>query len=85
MTHITRHAVERYQERVEPVEEEQAEAALMSRAVRAAMVFAGSTAQCFVRLATGQRIVVREDTVITVLPAEDYRKKVRRHGRGRYG
>lgn len=39
----------------------------------------------FVRLSGGQRIVLQDWTVVTVMPAENYRKQVRRRGMGRYG
>lgn len=50
-------------------------------AVRAAAGFGAR----FVRLHGGQRIVLQDWTVTTVLPADNYRKQVRRRGMGRYG
>lgn len=79
--HVTTHAIERYIERVAPVTPEQAAQAMDCPAVRAAAEFGAR----FVRLAGGQRIVLQEWTVTTVLPADNYRKQVRRRGMGRYG
>lgn len=81
MIHITAHAVSRYRERVEPVGYDEAYAALTSPAVRAAFDFGAR----YVRLAGGQRIVIENGRVVTVLPADNYRKQVQRKGLGRYG
>ncbi len=78
---ITSHAIERYQERVANVSDDEARLALASPAVRAAALFGCK----YVRLATGQRIVVEDGIVKTVLPSENYRKQVRRLGRARFG
>jgi hypothetical protein len=78
---ITAHAIERYRERVRPCSDDDAREALSSRAINAAIVFGAR----FVRLGTGQRIALTGDTVITVLPAENYRRQIGRVGRGRYG
>jgi len=81
MIHVTAHAVSRYRERVEPVGYDEAVAALTSPAVQAAFDFGAR----FVRLAGGQRIVIEDGRVVTVLPADNYRKQVQRKGFGRYG
>ena len=81
MVHVTHHAIQRYVERVSPVTEDEARQALSSKAIEIAADFGAR----FVRLATGQRICVRDHAVITVLPAENYRRKIRRVGRGRFG
>jgi len=79
--HITAHAIERYIERVAPVTPDEAREALDSAAVRCAAEIGAR----FVRLSTGQRIVLQGHTVVTVMPSENYRKQVRRRGMGRYG
>jgi len=79
--HITAHAIERYIERVAPVTPDEAHAALDSAAVRCAAEIGAR----FVRLGTGQRIVLQGHTVVTVMPSENYRKQVRRRGMGRIG
>lgn len=61
---ITDHAVLRYQQRVASLTDALARAALDSPAVRTAAAFGAP----FVRLSTGQRIVLRGSTIITVLP-----------------
>lgn len=82
--HITRHSIERAIERLPFIRTEDEARALLSREViERAAEFAGH-AQCFVRLVTGHRVTVRDWSVITVLPAEDYRRTVRRVGRGRF-
>jgi hypothetical protein len=62
--HITHHAVERYQERVANLPDAAVRAALASPAVHTAAAIGAP----FVKLATGQRIVLRGSRVITVLP-----------------
>ena len=62
---VTRHAIDRYQERVANVAEDRAIAALTCPAVQVADTFGASV----VRLGTGQRILLRNHAVITVLPA----------------
>jgi len=79
--HITQHAIERYIERVAPVTPDEAREALDCPAVRTAAQIGAR----FVRLHGGQRIVLQGCTVVTVMPAENYRKQVRRRGMGRYG
>jgi hypothetical protein len=60
---VTHGAVRRYQELVAAVSYSVARSALMSKAVEAAADFGAP----FVRLGTGQRIVVRHGSVVTVL------------------
>jgi hypothetical protein len=79
--HITRHAIERYQQRVSPVSDDEAREALSSPAVQIAAQIGAQ----FVRLPTGQRIVIHEHTIITVQPADHYRRMIHREGLGRYG
>ena len=78
---ITAHAISRYRERVAPVDYDKAHAALSCRAVHIAAAFGAK----FVRIATGQRIVLEGDTVVTVMPADNYRHQVLRKGMGRFG
>lgn len=61
---ITDHAVLRYQERVACLPDEAVRAALSSKAVH----HAARIGAPFVKLCTGQRILLRGHTVITVLP-----------------
>lgn len=73
MIHITKHALKRYQERCADVSDEEARLAMSSRAVHIAADFAGLS-QCFVRLASGVRIAVRDNAVITVLPSDRHKR-----------
>jgi hypothetical protein len=66
MTHVTRHAVSRYRERVADVTEQQAEAALSCPAIMAAIEIG---APC-VRLGTGHRAIIEGGFVVTVIPPE---------------
>lgn len=61
---ITNHAVERYQERVENVPRAEVKRRLTSRAVAAAVSFGAPV----VKLATGHRVVIVENRVVTVHP-----------------
>lgn len=79
--HVTAHAILRYQQRVAAVSLEQARAALSTPAIRKAAEF-GATC---VRLGTGHRVVIREFSVVTVQPAENYARQIKRRGLGRYG
>lgn len=79
--HVTSHAVERYIERVAAVSRHEADQALRSKAIQAAAEFGASC----VRLATGQRIVLDGCSVITVLPAGNFKRQVGRCGLRRYG
>jgi hypothetical protein len=82
--HITIHAIERYRERVPDAaqwSDDQIRAALDSPAVRAAAQIGAR----YVRLHGGQRIVIQDATVVTVMPSDNYRKQVRRKGLSRFG
>lgn len=63
--HVTSHAISRYRTRVAPVDDDAARAALSSPVIVKAAEFG---ARC-VRLPTGQRIVIEDHHVATVLPA----------------
>jgi hypothetical protein len=84
MIRVTRHAVHRYRERVRAVSEDEARVILSSAAIARAADFAG-LAHVFVRIAGNFRVAVQDHTVVTVLPAEQYRAQVRRFGKGRFG
>lgn len=64
--HITAHAISRYRERVAAVSEAEAREALSSETIRKAIEFGAH----YVRLGTGQRIVIDGCRIITILPAE---------------
>ena len=80
MIHVTAHAIERYRERVTDGTDDQIRAAIDCPAVRAA----AQIGACYVRLHGGQRIVLKDYTVVTVMPSDNYRKQVRRHKLPRY-
>lgn len=73
MVHITRHAIERYQQRVEPVSESIAREALTAPAVRAA---ARMGCNCKVLRPDGWRIVVKNGSVVTVEPTQNQRPPI---------
>lgn len=73
MIHITAHAIQRYQERVANVSDDEARRRIDTVALRSAVQFGAP----YVRLATGQRLVIQHGAVVTVLPSE--------HGRGGMG
>lgn len=64
--HVTQHAIDRFIQRVARVTRAEAVIALSSPAVHCADRFGAP----FVRLGTGQRIVIHDHTVITVLPKD---------------
>lgn len=67
--HITRHAIERAIERVPGITtEDQARAVLTSRAVLVAVEFGA----LFVRIGTGQHILIDAGSVVTVLPSNTH-------------
>lgn len=80
--HITRHAIERAIERIPGITtEEQARAVLTCPCITKAAAWAFRVT---VRLATGNRVVIEDNAVITVMPIDNYKRTVRRVGRGRY-
>lgn len=81
MIHVTAHAIERAIERLGCATVAEAQALLTSPAIRSAAEFGAR----YVRLGTGERIVLEGGCVVTVLPADNFRKQVRRTGLGRYG
>lgn len=80
--YVTRHAIQRYRERVADVPAAEVWRALDIPAVRVAIEFGAR----FVRLAGGQRVVLKENRVVTVLPSDhwldslDRRNDARRNG-----
>ena len=81
MIAVTRHAIERYQERVADLPDDQVEALLSSPAIQTAAQIGAR----FVRLSGGQRVVLCGSTVVTVQPSTHYRRQIHRTGLGRYG
>lgn len=63
---ITDHACIRYIERVAPVTKAEARLALSCRGIIAAMKFGAR----IVKLGTGHRVILRGETVVTVIPAD---------------
>ena len=78
---ITAHAVMRYIERVQPCTEDEAIVALSSRAISLAVQFGAP----YVRLGTGQRIVIEDGTIVTVLPASYHAGAMRKARENRRG
>lgn len=76
--HVTQHAIERFIERVAPVTPEEARAALSTDTITKAAEF-GAIA---VTLGTGQRIVINNGAIITVLSKE--RRSTRFHRRAAF-
>lgn len=66
--YITRHAIQRYRERVADVPAAEVWRALDCPAVRLAIEFGAR----FVRLGGGQRLVLEENRVLTVLPRDHF-------------
>lgn len=63
---VSQHAIDRYRERVADVTADEARQALTSAAIELAINFGAH----FVRLGTGQRIVIHGHRIVTVLPAD---------------
>lgn len=66
--YITRHAINRYRERVANVPAAAIWSALDCPAVRAAIAFRAR----FVRLPGGQRAVLQENRIVTILPRDHF-------------
>ena len=81
MIHVTAHAIQRYRERVADVTEDAARTVLSGPVFQIAVQIGAG----IVRLGTGHRAVIDDGCVITVLPVENYRRHLRRIGKGRYG
>lgn len=74
--HVSYHAIQRYQERIANVTDDEARAVLSTPAIQAAAKFGAM----FVRLGTGHRIAIQNMTVVTVLPPESYKRQIGRKG-----
>lgn len=70
---VTDHAITRYRERVARLPAEQVRAILTSEIVLQAITFGAR----YIRLGTGQRIVLDGDTVVTVLPCGSKGQRLR--------
>lgn len=68
---ITDHAIDRYCERVSPVTRDEARRLLSTPAVQLAASFGAE----YVKLGSGQRIVIDNMMVVTVLPANTRQNK----------
>ena len=66
MIHVTGHAIQRFQERVQNLPVDQVEAALSSPFIQRAVEFGAK----YVKLFNGARAVIRGGVIITVLPRE---------------
>lgn len=64
--HITGHAIQRYQERVENIPDDQVRAKLSTKAFTAAAAMGCTT----VRLASGHRVKIKSGSIVTVLPTK---------------
>lgn len=67
--YLTRHAIQRYRERVADVPPAEVWRALDIPAVRLAIEFGAR----FVKLAGGQRVVIQENRIVTILPRDHCR------------
>lgn len=74
---VSAHAIERYRERVEDLPAIEVARRLTGPIFRRAAQFGAP----FVRLPTGQRAVLRDHTIITVLPPLDTYARLRRFTR----
>lgn len=72
--YLTRHAIQRYRERVADLPAAEIWRALDIPAVRIAIDFGAR----FVRLSGGQRVVLRENRVVTILPHDRCRGSLAR-------
>lgn len=69
---VTKHAIDRYRERVEDVPAREAIRRLSGRAFQTAVDFGAP----FVRLATGQRAMIRDVAIVTVIPEDQDPRKM---------
>lgn len=67
--HLTTHAIDRARQRLGCKDNAEARAILTGPAIQRAAEFANE-AEIFVRLASGKRVVIQDNTIITVLPAK---------------
>lgn len=81
---ITDHAVQRYQERYKDCTADEAREAMLTPTVILAAALTGD-GQSYVRIASGHRLVIKGNAVVSFLPADHFRKQVLRHGLARFG
>ena len=81
MVTVTRHAIQRYQQRVRAVSDDEAITALTTPAI----VIAANFGAKYVRLGTGHRVVIQNRAIVTVQPVEHYKRMIHREGLGRFG
>lgn len=72
--HVTHHAIERFQERIRNVSDAEAIAALTTPAILRAAAFGAK----FVRLGSGHRVVIADDSIVTVLPKDHWKASMDR-------
>jgi hypothetical protein len=70
--HVSTHALDRARQRLGARSDAEARAILTGPAIQRAVEFANGV-EVFVRLASGQRVAIRDGVVITVLPAKGCR------------
>lgn len=75
--HITAHAVSRFQERVRNLPEAEVITALSGDLFTRAADFAGK-AEVRVTLPDGQKVVIHDRSIVTVLPSQHYRPRRKR-------
>lgn len=81
MIHVSAHAIQRFQERVDNIPADQVVSLLrQNRAVQSAISF-GAT---YVKLGTGQRIVLKNGAIVTVLPSDHKKGRMTRERDWRY-
>ena len=78
MVHVTGHAIERYRERVSALGDEEIVAALSTPLIEAAAEFGAR----YVRLGSGQRVVLSDNHVVTVLPRHCRKRRLREKENG---
>lgn len=81
MIHVTAHAIERYQERVQNLPCE----AVIERLTCPAVMIAAQFGATIVRLSGGQRVILKGSAVVTVMPADNFKRQIARQGLGRMG
>ena len=72
MIHVSTHALDRARQRLGCKDNAEARAILTGPTIQQAAEFANGV-EVFVRLASGQRVVIQDGVVITVLPAKGCR------------
>lgn len=75
---ITDHACQRYAERVRPCTQDEARTAMSSAFIQTAIAFGAR----IIRLGGGQRLIIRNKVIVTVVPADRSRAQLDRMSRG---